>query len=59
MRLDSLPESRQPGEGAVALAPELPLSAPKPAQQSPFLKCRALMLPKEARYNELMRLPKG
>jgi type I restriction enzyme M protein len=31
----------------------------RPLNKSDFLKRRALMLPKEARYNELMRLPKG
>jgi type I restriction enzyme M protein len=31
----------------------------RPLNKSDFLKRRALMLPKEARYDELMRLPKG
>src|SRR5450759_1761104 len=31
----------------------------RPLNKADFLKRRALMLPKEARYNELMRLPKG
>jgi type I restriction enzyme M protein len=31
----------------------------RPLNKADFLKRRALMLPKEARYDELMRLPKG
>src|SRR5450759_2401181 len=31
----------------------------RPLNKADFLKRRALMLPKEARYHELMRLPKG
>ncbi|HLK51156.1 MAG TPA: class I SAM-dependent DNA methyltransferase [Bryobacteraceae bacterium] len=31
----------------------------RPLNKSDFLKRRALMLPKQARYDELMRLPKG
>ena len=33
--------------------------AEAPARQGRFLKRRALMLPKEARYDELLKLPKG
>src|SRR5260370_13465356 len=31
----------------------------RPLNKADFLKRRALLLPKEARYDELMRLPKG
>ena len=31
----------------------------RPLNKADFLKRRALMLPNEARYDELMRLPKG